>query len=163
MLNFCRGVKSWHTWDSARRNTSHKILEYLVLVRANILVEKYVLVTNLCSLHWKGAKEAGGRRERNGQGGACGLELGVRWVWAWAWRTVTASWADARVTVAWEERAAWEMGKGEREEERVVAERGGTGLGFHLWFPSLLCLSIFNSSDHEQRLFYKLNLHRRCD
>ena len=56
--------------------------------------------------------------ERNGQGGACGLELGVRWVWAWAWRTVTASWADARVTVAWEERAAWEMGKGEREKER---------------------------------------------
>ena len=116
--NFCREVKSWRTWDSTRRNTSHKILEYLVLVRANILVEKYVLVTNLCSLHWKGAKEAGGRRERNGQGGACGLELGVRWVWAWAWRTVTASWADARVTVAWEERAAWEMGKGEREKER---------------------------------------------
>ena len=45
----------------------------------------------------------------------------------------------------------------------VVAEEGEAGLGFHLWFPSLLCLSIFNSSDHEQRLFYKLNLHRRCD
>ena len=100
--------------------------------------------------------------ERTGQG--C--------VWVGAWSEVGVGvgmeisysvMGDTRVTVMWEERAAWEMGKGEREEERVVAERGGTGLGFHLWFPSLLCLSIFNSSDHEQRLFYKLNLHRRCD
>ena len=31
--------------------------------------------------------------------------------------------------------------------------RGGSGLGFHFWFPSLLCLSIFNNSDYDKDCF----------
>ena len=35
----------------------------------------------------------------------------------------------------------------------VWEERGGSGLGFHFWFPSLLCLSIFNNSDYDKDCF----------